>query len=113
MVTIRKGPFLIGCFVDDLSRDADEGPRGGTEAQVPEFQIDTHEATVQEYMQCIKTGKCNRPRDHQRNKYCNIGAPGRDNHPANCSDPRVGASASCVAARGTKIRPNYVHLFVI
>ena len=86
MVTIPKGPFLMGCSVDDPSCDADEGPRGGTEVQVPEFQIDTHEVTVQEYMQCIKAVKCNRPKDHQRNKYCNIGAPGRDNHPANCVD---------------------------
>ena len=86
MVTIPAGPFQMGCSVDDPSCDADEGPRGGTQVHVPEFQIDTHEVTVQEYMQCIKAGKCTRPKDHQRNKYCNIGAPGREHHPANCVD---------------------------
>ncbi|MEE9351003.1 MAG: formylglycine-generating enzyme family protein, partial [Thiotrichaceae bacterium] len=31
-------------------------------------------------------GKCQRPKDHKRNKYCNLDAPNRDNHPINCVD---------------------------
>jgi len=86
MVTIPAGPFQMGCSGDDPSCDADEGPKGGTEVFVPAFQIDTHEVTVEEYMNCIKAGKCNRPKDHARNQYCNIGAKDRLNHPANCVD---------------------------
>ena len=86
MVTIPAGPFQMGCSAGDNACENDEGPAGGTPVNVPVFEIDTHEVTVSEYMQCIKAGKCNRPKDHQRNKYCNIGAKGRDDHPANCVD---------------------------
>jgi len=86
MTTIPAGTFLMGCSADDPSCDADEGAKGGTSVFVPAFQIDTHEVTVEQYMKCIKAGKCNRPKDHARNQYCNIGAEDRQNHPANCVD---------------------------
>ena len=86
MATIPAGPFQMGCSADDPACDVDEGSRGGTAINVPAFKIDTHEVTVNEYLQCIKAGKCNRPKDHARNQYCNIGAKDRGKHPANCVD---------------------------
>jgi formylglycine-generating enzyme required for sulfatase activity len=84
MVSIPAGPFQMGCSAGDRACDNDEGAAGGASVSVPEFRLDTHEVTVNEYQQCIEAGKCTRPKDHQRNQYCNIGATGRENHPANC-----------------------------
>lgn len=86
MVTIPAGPFPMGCSVNDPDCDKDEGAAGGTMVHVPEFRIDTHEVTVAEYVECISAGKCTRPKDHARNKYCNIGEPSRMQHPVNCVD---------------------------
>jgi iron(II)-dependent oxidoreductase len=86
MTTIPAGPFQMGCSTDDPSCDVDEGPKGGASVFVPAFQIDTREVTVEQYMRCIRAGKCNRPKDHARNQYCNVGAKDRQNHPANCVD---------------------------
>ena len=86
MVTIPAGPFQMGCSVNDPDCDRDEGPPGGVTVDVPEFQIDTHEVTVAEYVSCIAAGKCTRPKDHARNKYCNVGESSRMQHPANCVD---------------------------
>lgn len=41
---------------------------------------------VSEYAACIKAGKYTRPKDFERNKYCNIGLAERNNYPANCVD---------------------------
>ena len=86
MAKIPAGPFQMGCSTGDTSCDRDEGPAGGITVNVPAFEIDTHEVTVAEYTKCMKAGKCTRPKDHARNQYCNIGAKGRDRHPANCVD---------------------------
>ena len=85
-VVIPAGAFNMGCSLNDTDCERDEGAQGGTEVDVPEFKIDTREVSVAEYSACIEAGKCERPKDHQRNKYCNIGAAGRDEHPANCVD---------------------------
>lgn len=85
-VVIEAGEFNMGCSVGDSACENDEGPEGGTVVSVPVFSIDKNEVTVAEYEACIAAGKCTRPKDHQRNKYCNVGADGRDNHPANCVD---------------------------
>jgi iron(II)-dependent oxidoreductase len=91
MVSIPAGPFQMGCSAGDRACENDEGAAGGATVNVPEFRLDTHEVTVNEFLQCIEAGKCNRPKDHQRNQYCNIGATGRENHPANCVDWRDAA----------------------
>ncbi len=85
-VNIAAGSFKMGCSSGDTECDGDEGPSGGTEVSVPAFSIDRNEVTVAEYMRCIEQGNCTRPKDHQRNKYCNLGAEGRGNHPVNCVD---------------------------
>ncbi len=85
-VLIPEGSFQMGCSVNDTACDRDEGPQGGTAVNVPAFELDKFEVTVASYEACIDAGICVRPKDFQRNKYCNIGAEGRDNHPANCVD---------------------------
>jgi len=85
-VLIPAGEFHMGCSSGDTACADDEGPPGGTAVNVPAFYIDTHEVTVAEYERCIAAGTCSRPKDHTRNQYCNMGAKGRDDHPANCVD---------------------------
>ena len=85
-VTIPAGTFAMGCSLNDKNCEKDEGPPGGIPVSVPAFRIDKYEVSVAEYRVCIKVGICTRPKDHQRNKYCNLDAAGRDNHPINCVD---------------------------
>lgn len=85
-VIIPAGSFQMGCSVEDVGCEKDETEPGGVPVSVPAFSIDTHEVTVDEYQACMGAGKCGRPKDHDRNKYCNIGAPDRGDHPANCVD---------------------------
>lgn len=85
-VTVEGGSFYMGCSVGDPDCEKDEGKAGGIKVDVPNFQIDRNEVTVAEYKQCIASGHCDRPKDFKRNKYCNLDAPGRDNHPINCID---------------------------
>lgn len=86
MVKIPAGEFMMGCSVGDTACGSDEGPAGGFTVNVPAFSIDKYEVTVTEYEQCMAAGKCTRPKDYKRNKYCNVGAKGREKHPANCID---------------------------
>ena len=85
-VLIDGGVFQMGCSVDDVDCENDEGAQGGVSVNVPAFKLDVNEVSVAEYNACISAGKCQRPKDFQRNKYCNVGAQGRDHHPANCVD---------------------------
>ncbi|MEA1890130.1 MAG: SUMF1/EgtB/PvdO family nonheme iron enzyme [Pseudomonadota bacterium] len=86
MVVIPAGQFMMGCSENDQDCEKDEGPQGGTVVYVPAFKLDRKEVTVEEYKQCMDSGKCTRPKDHARNKYCNVGLAERHNHPANCVD---------------------------
>ena len=85
-ITIPAGTFLMSCSKNDPVCDKDEGPAGGTSVMVTEFNIDKYEVSVNEYRTCLEAGKCSRPKDHARNKYCNFDAKGREQHPVNCLD---------------------------
>lgn len=85
-VRIPAGPFQMGCSVQDPDCEEDEGPAGGVKVHVPAFSIDRHEVTVADYRRCMEAGLCTRPKDFQRNKYCNLGAPDRAEYPVNCVD---------------------------
>jgi sulfatase modifying factor 1 len=86
MVVVPAGQFMMGCSANDPDCEKDEGPQGGTVVDVTEFSIDRNEVTVAEYEKCMGAGKCTRPKDHARNKYCNVGLEERNKHPANCVD---------------------------
>lgn len=85
-VMIPAGPFQMGCSVGDDACDKDEGPAGGVRVDVGAFKIDPYEVSVVDYRACMDAGQCSRPKDYKRNKYCNLDAPGRDQHPINCID---------------------------
>lgn len=85
-IEVPAGPFFMGCSLGDSRCEADEGPAGGIEVSVPGFRIDAHEVTVAAYRACMAAGACARPKDHARNKYCNLDAPDREDHPINCLD---------------------------
>ena len=85
-VKIPAGEFAMGCSINDTQCENDEGPAGGTKVNVPEFYLDINEVSVSEYQACIAAGKCTTPKDYKRNKYCNLNAENRDDHPINCVD---------------------------
>ncbi|WP_299181052.1 SUMF1/EgtB/PvdO family nonheme iron enzyme [uncultured Neptuniibacter sp.] len=85
-VLIEAGAFNMGCSQGDGACENDEAGAGGVTVNVPAFELDRFEVTVSSYTACIEAGICVRPKDHQRNQYCNLGASGRENHPVNCVD---------------------------
>ena len=85
-VLVPAGSFLMGCSTSDASCDKDEGPKGGVSVTVKNFYIDKYEVSVAEYQQCMTNKSCTRPKDFKRNKYCNLEAKNRENHPINCVD---------------------------
>ncbi len=85
-ITVPAGAFSMGCSVGDHDCEKDEGPMGGITVNVPAFKLDKNEVTVAEYQACMKAGKCRPPKDFKANQYCNLNAPGRDQHPINCVD---------------------------
>lgn len=85
-IVIPAGSFYMGCSANDRGCDPDEGPAGGVKVFVDQFAIDQYEVSVADYRACVQAGQCTRPKDHQRNKYCNYAAPNRDDHPLNCVD---------------------------
>ena len=85
-IKVPAGEFAMGCSVNDDQCENDEGKPGGESINVSGFYIDSHEVTVKEYAACIDAGKCQTPKDFNRNKYCNLNANDRDNHPINCVD---------------------------
>lgn len=86
MVRIPAGEFQMGCSLNDADCGSDEESAGGVTVNVPAFQIDTHEVTVAEYDKCMAAGKCSKPKDYARNKYCNVGELSRAKYPVNCVD---------------------------
>ena len=54
--------------------------------KVSPFRMDRTEVTVGRFVQCVKAGKC-RARHYltlEDSHFCNLGAPGREDHPMNC-----------------------------
>ena len=85
-IHVPAGAFAMGCSTGDKQCEKDEGAAGGTRITVPTFYLDVHEVSVDEYKKCMHAGKCERPKDFKRNKYCNLDAPDRGKHPINCVD---------------------------
>ena len=86
MVHIPAGKFLMGCTQPASECESDEGPPGGMPVFVPAFNIDPYEVSVADYRACVRSGKCQPPKTHVLNKYCNYDAPGREQYPVNCVD---------------------------
>ncbi len=86
IIEIKAGSFQMGCSVKDTDCGNDEGPAGGIKVNVPTFYIDKLEVSVSDYKKCIKNGNCTQPNNYSDNKYCNLGAPNRGEHPVNCID---------------------------
>lgn len=98
-VPVAAGTFQMGCSLADPYCEKDEGPPGGIAVRLPAFLIDRYEVTVADYRRCVAAGACSPPKTHQRNRYCNYDAVGRDDHPVNCVDwPQ--AVAYCTWADG-------------
>jgi len=102
-IFITAGPVVVGCSAGDQHCDADEGPAGGIEVNVPPFWIDAQETSVAEYRACVTAGVCTRPFDFRRVHYCNFDAPQRDHYPVLCRlDPST--KVLCVAGWAVGVR---------
>ena len=98
-IVIPEGNFLMGCSHKDDLCDKDEGPSGGTSIYVPVFYIDKYEVSVNDYSEYLKLSPSALPKDFKRNKYCNLDAPQRGNHPINCIDWK-NAKEYCISKGG-------------
>jgi formylglycine-generating enzyme required for sulfatase activity len=82
MVKVPGGPFMQGCNAAvDAFCQADEKPYH--EVDVPPFEIDRYEVTVQQFSVCVDAGLCP-PAETYTN--CNWGVPGKEDHPVDCVD---------------------------
>jgi len=99
MVAIPADAFNMGCSKGDTLCERDEKP--AVKVSVSAFLIDAKEITVAEYRACVSVGKCQAPKTHSRNQYCNYDAPKRDTHPVNCID-WADAQAYC-ATQGKRL----------
>lgn len=84
MVQIPASTFNMGCSRGDALCERDEKP--AVKVSVPAFLIDAQEVSVAKYRACVASGKCQAPKTHSQNQYCNYDAPKREAHPVNCID---------------------------
>ncbi len=81
MVLIQSGSFWMGCNTElDAACAGDESPY--REVFIQGYEIDKHEVTVSQYVQCMGAGACGVPDDS--GDACNYGKGGRQKHPVNC-----------------------------
>lgn len=80
MVFIPPGPFTMGSM-----DHPDEQPV--REVFLSPYFIDVHEVTAAAYTECMDASQCDAPMSTANPNYddqCNVGQPGREEHPANC-----------------------------
>ncbi len=78
-VYVPGGPFTMG------SLEPGESPV--RQVHLDGFFIGRHEVTAAEYQACLDEGDCEDPMSTANTQYdgqCNVGQPGREDHPANC-----------------------------
>ena len=81
MVTVSGGAFWQGCNPSVETRCfSEENPYH--EVNVPAFEIDRYEVTVDAYGSCVTAGGCTAPLTYS--SYCNWGVSGKKDHPVNC-----------------------------
>jgi len=106
-INIPAGEFAMGCSSSDTRCENDEGVAGGTTVNVPAFYIDKYEVSVSEYEKCIDAGKCTTPKDFKRNKYCNLNAGDRADHPINCVDWQEAADYCAFVSGRLPLEPEW------
>lgn len=81
MCIVPAGEFWQGCDASvDTVCDSDEKPYH--EVNVPAFEIDKYEVTVDLYGDCVTGGGCTASTG--TSSYCNQGKAGKGEHPMNC-----------------------------
>jgi len=96
-VLIPAGPALVG----SSEAGAEESPQ--RTVRLPSFAMDVTEVTTAAFARCVENGTCRDdgilPFSAQSAWRCNLGKPGRDQHPINCVTRR-GAEDFCRQAGG-------------
>ncbi|MFO0728180.1 MAG: SUMF1/EgtB/PvdO family nonheme iron enzyme [Myxococcota bacterium] len=80
----RPPPEMIEILAGLWTRGRDDGPADEKPKKTLDqgaFWIDTMEADVWAYGECVKAGACTVP---AKGELCNFGVAGRDQHPINC-----------------------------
>ena len=84
MIHIKTGCYQMGCVPLDNKCIAHEKPAHSV--CVSSFHMSKTEVTAGLFQQCVDAGGCSGYYHHtyQDNEGCNLGAPGRQEHPMNC-----------------------------
>lgn len=81
MVTVPAGPFWQGCN-ESVDTNCQSEEKLYHEVNVPAFEIDKYEVTVDLYGDCVTGGGCTASTG--TSSYCNQGKSGKSDHPMNC-----------------------------
>ena len=84
MVLVPAGEFTMGCN-EKADSECEEDEKPQRQVNLPAFQIDRTEVTVDAYRQCVDARRCTLP-DTKGRGSCNWGVSGREKHPINCID---------------------------
>ena len=84
MVFVPGGEFTMGCN-ETPEGECEEDEKPQRQVNVPAFQIDKTEVTVEAYRQCVDARRCTLP-DTKMKGACNWDVSGREKHPINCID---------------------------
>ncbi len=82
MAFVPAGWFMMGCN-DAVDPGCDEDEKPYHRVWLDSYYVDVSEVTVGAYRRCVEAGACAAP---EQGMGCNWGEPGRDEHPANCTD---------------------------
>ena len=82
-VIVSGGPFMMGCN-EPVDNHCFDNERPYHEVNVPEFEIDITEVTMEQYRACVNSGSCSIPSTYS--EYCNWSYSDREDHPVSCID---------------------------
>ena len=87
MVYIPEGAFMMGCnYPADPNCNQDGIEEPYHEVNVPEFQIDVTEVTVEQYRACVEDNRCSEPSAGGQCNWVESDSvePDKADHPVNC-----------------------------
>lgn len=91
MVPVPAGSFWMGCNAK-VANQCEDDEKPNHEVDVPAFDVDLTEVTVEAYGRCMVDGACTP--HNPSSTACHFGVAGQENHPINCVN-RNQAAAFC------------------
>jgi len=86
MVDLPAGRFRVGCPARQEGVPCMPGDAPERDVAVGPLRLDRNEVNAGEWARCVAAGGCERALavDGHARQGCNVGVPGREDHPANC-----------------------------